>query len=99
MRGFELRHEGKDSSAVTWGGHQNAPDGGIDVRVGLPVGTDIGGFIPRAATGFQVKAQDMSASAVLIEMRRRTHFDNPSLSLRIKERGSTLLRERSRLPR
>jgi hypothetical protein len=65
----ELRHESKDSSAVTWGGHQNAPDGGIDVRVGLPVGTDIGGFIPRAATGFQVKAQDMSASAVLAEMR------------------------------
>jgi hypothetical protein len=65
----ELRHEGKDSSAVTWGGHQNAPDGGIDVRVGLPVGTDIGGFIPRAVTGFQVKAQDMSASAVVVEMR------------------------------
>jgi hypothetical protein len=65
----ELRSEGLPASAVTWGGRQDAPDGGVDVRVALPTGTAVRGFVPRPATGFQVKAQDMPRGAILAEMR------------------------------
>jgi hypothetical protein len=65
----ELRRRALPASAVTWGGHQDAADGGIDVRVELPAETLIEGFIPRAATGFQVKKPDMPAGAVKKEMR------------------------------
>src|SRR6185369_390368 len=56
-------------SAVTAGGHQDAKDGGIDVRVDLdrpPVAPD---FVPRAKAGFQVKKPDMPASSIALEMR------------------------------
>ncbi len=46
----------------------NASDGGLDVRVALPAGTAIAGFVPRAATGFQVKAQDMPPNEIVHEM-------------------------------
>lgn len=65
----ELRHRSLPASAVTWGGNQTAADGGLDVRVSLPAGTPIDGFVPRAATGFQVKKPDMPRSEILAEMR------------------------------
>jgi hypothetical protein len=64
----EVRAHGHSTSTVTWGGHQNAGDGGIDVRVALSAGTAISGYIPKHATGFQVKAQDMPHGAILKEM-------------------------------
>ena len=69
----ELRRRGHSASAVTWGGEQNAPDGGLDVRVDLPEGTVIEGFVPRPATGFQVKRTDMSHSRILHEMSPKGH--------------------------
>jgi hypothetical protein len=65
----ELARLGLSPVAVTWGGNQTAADGGLDVRVALPSQTIIDGFIPRAATGFQVKAQDMARSEIVAEMR------------------------------
>ncbi|MFW2342509.1 hypothetical protein [Brevundimonas sp.] len=59
---------GHSAAAVTYGGHQLAKDGGIDVRVSLVSGK-IEGFIPRLATGYQVKAEDFSAAAIKSEMR------------------------------
>ena len=59
---------GHSAVVVTYGGHQLARDGGIDVRVALPSGS-IDGFIPRLATGYQVKAEDFSAAAIRAEMR------------------------------
>ena len=64
----EVRRRGFSSSCVTWGGDQNAADGGIDVRVTLPPGSPIGGFLPRAEVGFQVKRQDMPRAKILAEM-------------------------------
>lgn len=64
----EVRDRQHSTSAVTWGGHQNAGDGGIDVRVSLPAGTALSGYIPKAATGIQVKAKKMPRSAILTEM-------------------------------
>ncbi len=63
----ELRMKGHSAAAVTYGGHQNAADGGIDVRVDLEA-TPITGFVPRPKTGFQVKAEDMAPNAILPEM-------------------------------
>ena len=65
----ELRKRGLSPSCVTWGGNQNAADGGIDVRVAVPLGAVLDGFVPRAATGFQVKRQDMPSAEIIGEMR------------------------------
>lgn len=65
----ELASLGLSTSAVTWGGNQTAADGGLDVRVALPLGTPINGYIPRFATGFQVKKPDMARVAILNEMK------------------------------
>jgi hypothetical protein len=65
----ELRQRSLSASWVTWGGDQNAADGGIDVRVALPAGSMIDGFVPRPTTGFQVKQQDMPRGEILDEMR------------------------------
>jgi hypothetical protein len=65
----ELRRHNLSAAAVTWGGDQNAKDGGLDVRVSLPAATAIEGFIPRVNTGFQVKKPNMARAAILDEMR------------------------------
>jgi len=65
----EMRKRGLPSAAVTWGGAQEAPDGGIDVRVSLDAGAVIDGFVPRPACGFQVKKPDVPASGIADEMR------------------------------
>jgi hypothetical protein len=65
----EVRSKGSSTSFVTWGGDQNAKDGGIDVRVALPESVDIRGFIPRPQAGFQVKKSDMNRVRILAEMR------------------------------
>ena len=61
----EMRRRGLPTSAVTWGGNQTAKDGGLDVRVALPTGTAVAGFIPNAQTGFQVKKPAMPRAEIL----------------------------------
>lgn len=65
----ELRAQGAPLSSVTAGGNQDAPDGGLDVRVECPTAPGSADFVPKAATGFQVKKPDMPASAITEEMR------------------------------
>lgn len=67
----ELSSQGLSPVAVTWGGNQTAPDGGLDVRIELPVGNTLkqDGFIPRNTTGFQVKMSDMAPSDITEEMK------------------------------
>lgn len=65
----DLRRRGLPVSGVLYGGNQIAADGGIDVRVELPADTEVSGFIPRPATGFQAKADDMPGSEIAKEMR------------------------------
>jgi hypothetical protein len=64
----ELESKGLSASAATWGGNQTAADGGLDVRVALPSGVPIEGFIPRCSTGFQVKKPDMARANIITEM-------------------------------
>jgi hypothetical protein len=65
----ELRANNLPTACVTWGGHQNAKDGGLDVRVELAAALHPDGFIPRVVTGFQVKKPDMPRSKIIEEMR------------------------------
>lgn len=65
----EMRRQNLPTSAVSWGGDQNAPDGGLDVRVDLSKKKEVEGFVPRPATGFQVKKSDMARKEILKEMR------------------------------
>ena len=67
----ELAQAGLRVSTVTAGGGQDDPDGGIDVRVDLPEGSHRLDFVPRARTGFQVKATKMAPSSICAEMRPR----------------------------
>jgi hypothetical protein len=63
----ELGRAGIALSSLTWGGHQDAADGGIDVRVNAE--TASGDFVPRAKTGFQVKKPALGPSELIEEMR------------------------------
>jgi hypothetical protein len=65
----ELVSRGLSAATVTWGGNQTASDGGLDVRVALPLGVSTEGFVPRPWTGFQVKTPDMPRADILTEMR------------------------------
>jgi hypothetical protein len=65
----DMRRRGLPTSAITWGGNQTAKDGGLDIRVALPTGTAVGGFIPNPQTGFQVKNPDMPRVEILDEMK------------------------------
>ena len=83
----ELRRKGLLTAAVIAGGDQDAPDGGVDVRIALPPETAIGGFIPRAATVYQFKKSDMTRTAILKEMRPRGTL-RPAIVALAEERGA-----------
>lgn len=65
----QMRKQGLPTASVTWGGNQDAGDGGIDVRIALPKGKPIQGFVPKRSTGFQVKKPDMPPAQITKEMR------------------------------
>jgi hypothetical protein len=54
--------------AVTWGGDQRAPDGGIDVRVQLSEQDAEKSHFERSVVGFQVKATKMGLNEIQKEM-------------------------------
>jgi hypothetical protein len=86
----ELRSRGLSTSAVTWGGNQNAADGGIDVRVRIEDGAPPGGFIPKASTGFQVKKTDFTPGLIPSEMRPSGQL-RASINGLIDERGAYVI--------
>src|SRR4051794_26010492 len=65
----DYRHEGLSTSGITWGGNQDAPDGGFDVVVAGDDGPPKAGFVPRKHSAFQVKRPNMAAAAITREMR------------------------------
>jgi hypothetical protein len=64
-----LRSRGLPTAGITWGGDQDAPDGGLDVRVELGPDETLSGYVPRSSTGFQVKKPKMGTAAIRAEMR------------------------------
>lgn len=65
----ELSSNGLPTAGVTYGGDQNASDGGIDVRVEITDTPHNDSFIPRARTAFQVKKPDMPRAEIMKEMK------------------------------
>ncbi len=59
---------GLSTAGIKWGGHQDAADGGLDVVVDNDVSPPATSFVPRNATGFQVKKSDMPRAKILEEM-------------------------------
>lgn len=64
----ELIRQGIGPSCATWGGAQEAPDGGLDVSVKKAEGISQTSFLPRANTGFQVKKHSLSRKGCNKEM-------------------------------
>lgn len=61
---------GAPATCVTYGGDQNASDGGVDVRVELPAAQSLPvGELTRRLTLFQVKAENMAPGDIATEMR------------------------------
>lgn len=85
-----LAEAGLPPTPVTWGGDQRAPDGGIDVRVQLPMGTPPTTRFPRAATGFQVKATRMGPGEIQREMCPNGLL-RPSIQDLIRAKGSYII--------
>lgn len=66
---------GLPTRGITWGGHQDASDGGVDVRVRQLTELDPtsaqpppNSHIPRAETVFQCKQTNMAKADILVEM-------------------------------
>lgn len=87
----ELRRFELPVSVVLAGGNQTAKDGGIDVRVQLadPLSAVLD-FIPRAATGYQVKCEDMPAAAIAKEMRPKGELRDSIKGL-IERKGAYII--------
>lgn len=64
----EVVQMGHHPKCVTWGGRQEAADGGVDVRVEDAAITPGTGFVPRGSCGFQVKKNAMPQQACRDEM-------------------------------
>ncbi|MCI5226354.1 MAG: hypothetical protein D3918_06785, partial [Candidatus Electrothrix sp. AX2] len=64
----DYRSAGLSTRGITWGGHQDAADGGLDVVVSDTVEPPHAGSVPRRHTGFQVKRPDMPRKKILDEM-------------------------------
>lgn len=86
----DLRRANLSAAAATWGGNQTAKDGGLDVRVALPAGTPIDGFIKRPATGFQVKTPDMQRAKIIAEM-KPGGVVRPVITALAKESGAYII--------
>jgi len=86
----DARTQGVSTSSVTWGGNQNAPDGGIDVRVNAPDGSVLTGFLPRANIGFQVKKTDFTPGLIPGEMRPSGSL-RPSINELIAQHGAYII--------
>jgi len=65
----DYRLAGLPTKGITWGGNQDATDGGLDVIVRDDVLPPVSSFVPRRITGIQVRKPDMPKSEIIKEMR------------------------------
>ncbi|MHA4738883.1 hypothetical protein [Dyadobacter sp. MSC1_007] len=64
----EYRKYGIPTKAVQWGGHQDAPDRGIDILIASDVLLPTNSYIVRPHTIFQSKVTNMTPALILKEM-------------------------------
>jgi hypothetical protein len=74
----DYRLAGLPTKGITWGGHQNARDGGLDVAVRGETPPPQSSFVPRSITGFQVKKPDMPKAEILKEPGYKRFKSNPA---------------------
>lgn len=86
----DYRIAGLSTQGITWGGNQDAPDGGLDVVVSGVVSPPKMSFIPKKETGFQVKKPDMPKSAILKEMKPKGILREEIKTL-IQSRGAYII--------
>lgn len=87
----DYRKSGLSTKGIIYGGHQDAPDGGIDVSVtDETVVPPENGFVPRSMTGFQVKRPDMQKSKIITEMKPKGKLRETIKEL-IKAKGSYII--------
>lgn len=65
----ELRRLGLSPLCASWGGNQNAVDGGVDVRVTVAESAPLSAAFARSNVVYQVKAEDMQPAKILMEMK------------------------------
>src|ERR1017187_2980324 len=86
----DYRAAGLRTTGITWGGNQDAADGGLDVVVQDNFEPPESSSIPRKYTGFQVKRPKMVASDILMEMKPRGKLRDSIKDL-IKEHGAYII--------
>ena len=86
----DYRSAGLSTSGITWGGHQDAVDGGLDVVVRDNVSPPVASSVPTNLTGFQVKKSDMPRSAILNEMRPEGVL-RKSIKALLQDRGAYII--------
>jgi len=75
----DYRRANYSTKGITWGGKQDAADGGLDVVIHDEIQPPEDSFILRSHTGFQVKKPDMSKSKILCRIiieKPRIHRDS-----------------------
>ncbi|MEI9477276.1 MAG: hypothetical protein WCO26_11940 [Deltaproteobacteria bacterium] len=86
----DYRLAGLPTKGITWGGHQDARDGGLDVVVRGETPPPQNSFVPRSITGFQVKKPDMPRAEILKEMQPNGILREEIKAL-IQDRGAYLI--------
>ena len=86
----DYRSAGLPTDGITWGGHQNAADGGLDVVVRDSVSPPVTSFVPKNITGFQVKQSDMPKAEIAKEMRPKGSL-RESIKTLIQENGAYII--------
>ncbi|MBN4082006.1 hypothetical protein JYT10_00700, partial [Beggiatoa alba] len=65
----DYRSVGLPTKGITWSGHQDAKDGGLDVVIRDNISPPAASVVPKNITGFQVKKPDMPRAEIIKEMR------------------------------
>ncbi|MDX7900412.1 hypothetical protein [Aeromonas media] len=86
----EISSHGHSPAYVHWSGSINAPDGGIDVHVKVPVEQMSTGFIERPDTIFQAKKHPMPRAAITSEMTTNGAL-SPTISEQTAKGGSYII--------
>lgn len=86
----ELSSKGVNSRSITYGGNQDASDGGVDVRVNLDLDIPNGGYIPASKTIIQVKVPKMGPSSIEQEM-KPNDFLRDSIKEVITQKGAYVI--------
>jgi len=86
----DYRLAGLSTKGITWGGHQDASDGGLDVVVRDDVAPPARSFMTTKISGFQVKKSNMPPSEILKEMKPEGILRKSIKSL-IKQNGTYII--------